>query len=269
VTNATGPAERDRLARLFGLIAVRAGEAILQVRADAGDLRVKPDGSPVTSADLHADEIIYRSLRRNLPDWPVISEETCSATAALDADRFVLVDPLDGTREFIQGRDEFTVNIALIENRTPVVGAVYAPALRDLYIAGATACRMTVADRDASPSFSGLRMMQARPLPPQGWCAVVSRSHLDPATQGWIDRHPVAELRPSGSSLKFCAVAAGDADVYPRLAPTMEWDTAAGHAVLLAAGGSVTGLDGEPLQYGKPEFRNGHFVAWAAPCIDD
>src|SRR4029077_9906066 len=125
--------------------------------------------------------------------------------------------------------------------------------------------RMAVLRRGPSPTFGGLSAIEVRPLPAQGWRAVVSRSHLDPATQAWIDRHPVAELRRWGSSLKCCAIAAGEADVYPRLAPTMEWDTAAGHAVLLAAGGSVTDLDGHPLQYGKPEYRNGPFVAWGQP----
>ena len=256
--------ECDRLARLFGLIAVRAGEAIMQARASAADPGTKSDGSPVTAADLAADEIIRQCLQRNLPHLPVITEETCSGAPVVDADRFILVDPLDGTREFIQGSGEFTVNIALIENRMPVAGAVYAPALRQLYIGGATACRMAVAHHGPSPAFSALCAMEVRRLPAQGWRAVVSRSHLDAATQAWIDRHPVAELRPSGSSLKFCTIAAGEADVYPRLAPTMEWDTAAGHAVLRAAGGCVTDLDGQPLRYGKPEYRNGHFVAWAA-----
>lgn len=260
--------ERDRLARLFGVIAVRAGEAIMQARAIPNDPATKSDGSPVTEADLRADEIIRHCLQRNLPDLPVITEETCSGAPVVDADRFVLVDPLDGTREFIQGSGEFTVNIALIEDRTPVAGAVYAPALQQLYLGGSTACRMTVAHHAAGPTFSALCAMEVGRLPAQGWRAVVSRSHLDAATQAWIDRHPVAELRPSGSSLKFCAIAAGDADVYPRLAPTMEWDTAAGHAVLLAAGGSVTDLDGQPLRYGKPAYRNGHFVAWAAVCGD-
>jgi 3'(2'), 5'-bisphosphate nucleotidase len=266
VTNAPCLDDRDRLARLFGVIAVRAGEAIMQARAGAGDPDTKSDGSPVTAADLAADEIIRQCLHRNLPDLPVITEETCSGAPVVDADRFVLVDPLDGTREFIQGSGEFTVNIALIENRMPVAGAVYAPALQQLYIGGSTACRMAVAHHDPSPTFSALRALEVRPLPAQGWRAVVSRSHLDAATQAWIDQHPIAELQPSGSSLKFCAIAAGEADVYPRLAPTMEWDTAAGHAVLLAAGGSVTDLDGQPLRYGKPEYRNGHFVAWASVC---
>ena len=257
---------RDRLARLFGLIAVRAGEAIMQARANADDPGYESDGSPVTAADLKADEIIRRCLQRNVPHLPVITEETGSAAPAVDADRFVLVDPLDGTREFIQGSGAFTVNIALIENRTPVAGAVYAPALRLLYIGGSTASKMAVAHHGHSPTFSALCAMEVRRLPAQGWRAAASRSHLDAATQAWIDRHPVAEVRPSGSSLKFFAIAAGEADVYPRLAPTMEWDTAAGHAVLLAAGGSVTDLDGQPLRYGKPAYRNGHFVAWATAC---
>jgi 3'(2'), 5'-bisphosphate nucleotidase len=268
VTNEPCLDERDRLARLFGLIAVRAGEAIMQARVGAADHGIKADGSPVTAADLAADEIIRQCLLRNLPHVPVITEETCSAAAVVDADRFVLVDPLDGTREFIQGSGEFTVNIALIENRTPVAGAVYAPALQQLYIGGATACRMAVAHHGPSPTFSGLCTIEVGRLPAQGWRAVVSRSHLDAATREWIDQHPVAELRPSGSSLKFCAIAAGEADVYPRLATTMEWDTAAGHAILRAAGGCVTDLDGQPLRYGKPAYRNGHFVAWAAICGD-
>lgn len=268
MTNTSGLEERDRLARLFGLIAVRAGEAIMQARASAADPGFKSDGSPVTAADLKADEIIRQCLQRNLPHLPVITEETCSGAPVVDADRFVLVDPLDGTREFIGGSSEFTVNIALIENRTPVAGAVYAPALQQLYIGGLTACKMAVAYHGSGPTFSALCAMEVRRLPAQGWRAVVSRSHLDAATRAWIDRHPVAELRPSGSSLKFCAIAAGEADVYPRLAPTMEWDTAAGHAVLRAAGGSVTDLDGQPLRYGKPEYRNGHFVAWATVCGD-
>jgi 3'(2'), 5'-bisphosphate nucleotidase len=257
--------ERDRLARLFGLIAVRAGEAILQVRPCAGTNAItKSDGSPVTAADLEADRIIRECLQRDLPGLPVITEETFAAATAVDADKFILVDPLDGTREFIQGRDEFTVNIALIERHAPVAGAVYAPALRQLYLGGTIACRMTVAGHDASPNFGALCPIRAGRLPAQAWRAVVSRSHLDPETRAWIDRHPVGELRPSGSSLKFCVIAAGEADVYPRLAPTMEWDTASGHAILLAAGGSVIGLDGEPLRYGKPGYRNGNFVAWAS-----
>jgi 3'(2'), 5'-bisphosphate nucleotidase len=260
---------RDKLARLFGLIAVRAGQAIMRVREAGDSVRYKDDGSPVTAADLKADEIIRHCLERNVPGLPIITEETCTVPSVVDGERFILVDPLDGTKEFIQGRAEFTVNIAMIEHRKPVVGAVFAPALGRLYIGGLNAYRLEVAGREVDPSFSDMHPIEVTPPPAAGWRIVVSRSHLDAATRQWIDRHAVSELKHSGSSLKFCAIAEGEADVYPRLGPTMEWDTAAGHAVLLAAGGCVTGLDGQPMQYGKPEFRNGHFVAWGmAACTD-
>lgn len=253
---------RDKLARLFGLIAVRAGRAIMRLRGAAANAQLKGDGSPVTAADLAADEIIRHCLRRNVPELPVITEETCTAMSVIDAQRFILVDPLDGTKEFIQGTGEFTVNIALIEHRMPVVGAVFAPALGRLYMGASHAYRLEVAGHDVEPSFSAMHLIEVRRPPAAGWRVVVSRSHLDPATRQWVERHAVSELKPSGSSLKFCAIAEGEADVYPRLAPTMEWDTAAGHAVLLAAGGHVTDLEGRPMQYGKPQYRNGHFIAW-------
>ncbi len=253
---------RDKLARLFGLIAVRAGKAILEVRRAGADARLKGDGSPVTAADLAADEIIRGCLERNVPELPVITEEAWTASPFVNAERFILVDPLDGTKEFIQGTPEFTVNIALVERGRPVVGAVYAPALRRLYLGGLDAYRMEISHHDEDLSFSGMHPIEVKPSPEAGLRVVVSRSHLDAATREWIERQPVSELKPSGSSLKFCAVAEGEADVYPRLAPTMEWDTAAGHAVLCAAGGSVTHLDGKEMLYGKPEYRNGQFIAW-------
>ena len=228
----------------------------------ASNPQTKRDGSPVTAADLAADEIIRHALARDLPGVPVITEESCAAAPVNDDERFILVDPLDGTREFIKGSDEFTVNIALIERGTPTAGAVYAPALRRLYVGGATAHRLDVASADAEPKFDGMKPIRVRRPPPEGWHVVVSRSHLDPGTRQWIGRHRVAELWPAGSSLKFCAVAEGEADVYPRLAPTMEWDTAAGHAVLLAAGGRVTDPELRPMSYGKPDYRNGNFIAW-------
>jgi 3'(2'), 5'-bisphosphate nucleotidase len=256
--------DRDKFARLFGLIAVRAGQAIMRVHKTGTSEQMKADGSPVTAADLEADEIIRHCLERNLPELAVITEETCNEASFVDTERFILVDPLDGTKEFIQGTAEFTVNIALIEHKKPVAGAVYAPALRRLYVGGSNAYRLEVAEHDADPSFSGMHPIEVRRSPAAGWRVVVSRSHLDGATRQWVERHAVSELKPSGSSLKFCAVAEGEADVYPRLAPTMEWDTAAGHAVLLAAGGCVTDLGGQPMQYGKPGFRNGDFIAWGA-----
>jgi 3'(2'), 5'-bisphosphate nucleotidase len=257
--------EFDRLARLFGLIAVRAGEVIMDARADACRPDYKADGSPVTAADVKADEIVRGCLQRNLPDLPVITEETCTGAPPIAAGRFVLVDPLDGTKEFIQGNDEFTVNIALIEHGNPVAGAVYAPALHQVYMGGTNAYKLKTRASNGTLSFSKMRAIGVRVAPPERWRAVVSRSHLDGATKAWVERHAIPDLRASGSSLKFCVIAEGEADVYPRLAPTMEWDTAAGHAVLLAAGGTVTDLDGCPMRYGKLDYRNGDFVAWGTP----
>ncbi|HLZ02864.1 MAG TPA: 3'(2'),5'-bisphosphate nucleotidase CysQ [Bradyrhizobium sp.] len=254
--------DRNKAARLFGQIAIRAGRAIMKAREARHHPEYKSDGSPVTAADLAADEIIRDSLARHLPGLPVITEETCTAASAADAACFALVDPLDGTKEFIKGSDEFTVNIALIADHLPVAGAVYAPALRRLYVGGASAHRLDATGDDAAQSLDGLRPIRVRQAPRAGWRAVVSRSHLDPDTRRWIEAHRIAELCSAGSSLKFCTIAEGEADVYPRLGPTMEWDTAAGHAVLLAAGGRVTDLDGQPMRYGKPAFRNGSFVAW-------
>lgn len=253
--------DADDVANLFGSIAVHAGAAILQARDAAKAPRYKSDGSPVTAADLAADEVIRRELTQHLPGIAVITEESCTAAAAPTSDRFILVDPLDGTREFIGGSTEFTVNLALIERGTPVAGAVYAPALRLLYVGGNTARRLVLANEDGEPDPNKMQPVAVRPPPPEGWHVLVSRSHLDPGTKEWIERQRVAEQRTAGSSLKFCIIAEGEADVYPRLGPTMEWDTAAGHAVLKAAGGSVNDLDGRPLRYGKPEFRNGSFIA--------
>lgn len=255
-------ADPDQLARRFGQIAVHAGSAIMKARAEAHRPQYKSDGSPVTAADLAADEIIRHALRRHVPDVAVVTEESCAGAPVIDAEHFILVDPLDGTSEFVKGSDEFTVNIALIAHGKPVAGVVYAPALRRLYLGGTSAHRLDLASDDADPDFGKLRSIRVMPPPPTGWRVVVSRSHLDPQTRQWIERVRVAELRPGGSSLKFCAIAEGEADVYPRLGPTMEWDTAAGHAVLLAAGGRVTDLDGQPMVYGKPDYRNGSFVAW-------
>jgi 3'(2'), 5'-bisphosphate nucleotidase len=255
-------ADPDQLARRFGLIAVRAGNAIMKARAEGHDTQYKSDGSPVTAADLAADEIIRRALQQHVPDVAVVTEESCAGLPAIDAERFILVDPLDGTREFVKGSDEFTVTIALIASGNPVAGAVYAPALRRLYLGGTSAHRLDLASDHVDPDFGKLRSIGVKPPPSAGLRVVVSRSHLDPRTRQWIERKRVAKLRPEGSSLKFCAVAEGEADVYPRLGPTMEWDTAAGHAVLLAAGGRVTDPDGQPVLYGKPDYRNGDFVAW-------
>ncbi len=257
--------EFDGLARLFGLVAVRAGVVVMDARADVCRPDYKADGSPVTAADLRADELIRSCLERNLPAIPVVSEETCSGAFAGEAEQFILVDPLDGTKEFIQGKDEFTINIALIQAGRPVAGAVYAPALQQLYMGGTHAYKLAIRASEDALSFSKMHPIMVRAAPLGNWRAVVSRSHLDAATKAWIESYGIVDLQPSGSSLKFCVIAEGEADVYPRLAPTMEWDTAAGHAVLLAAGGTVTDLDGSPIRYGKPDYRNGDFIGWGKP----
>ncbi len=226
---------------------------------------LKSDGSPVTAADIAAERFIRSHLAGTMPGVPIIAEESFNASRGeLAPDCFLLVDPLDGTREFISGRDEFTVNIALIEKGSPVVGAIFAPALNELSLAGTTAYRASVRPGEAVSESTALSKIATSSVPAAGMRAIGSRAHMDPTTECWLQQLPVVKLYSAGSSLKFCLVARGSADVYPRLAPTMEWDTAAGHAILLAAGGCVVGLDGAPLRYGKAEcgFKNAEFVAW-------
>ena len=262
---------RNDIAIAFGSIAVEAGRAIMAVRGSGAGVQHKPDGSPVTQADIDADRIICQRLASLLPGVPVVTEEASETHAFSGAGRFILVDPLDGTREFTSGRDEFTVNIALIDHGEPVAGAVYAPALNRLYVAGASAFRADVRAAERVPGWQAMRALTTDAAPYDRLRAVASHSHLDSLTRSWLDKRPIAELRSAGSSLKFCMIAEGEADVYPRLAPTMEWDTAAGHAILAAAGGCVVRVDGLPLGYGKCEagFRNESFIAWGTRhCCD-
>ncbi|MBX9840439.1 MAG: 3'(2'),5'-bisphosphate nucleotidase CysQ [Xanthobacteraceae bacterium] len=259
---------RDELAFSFAATAVAAGKIIMSARDASNDVEHKADGSPVTRADREADDFIRAQLAAALPGVCAITEETFERTQhhnnAASLDRFVLVDPLDGTREFVAGRDEFTVNIALIEAGRPVVGAVYAPAMSLLYMSSARAYRVKAEPGDGLPARSTWRELKTSPAPAGGLRAVASRSHLDPDTRRWLEERKIASVVSAGSSLKFCTVAEGQADVYPRFGPTMEWDTAAGHAILEAAGGCVLGLDGSPLCYGTmtAAFRNSAFVAW-------
>jgi 3'(2'), 5'-bisphosphate nucleotidase len=243
--------------------AQRAGGAIMAVYATDFSVRGKADASPVTEADEAAERIILEDLASIAPAVPVVAEESVAAgRVPVIAGRFFLVDPLDGTREFVAHRDEFTVNVALVENGQPVLGVVFAPARRELYWGDVRAGRAGRIEADPDGTMPSLGTpITVRAPPERGLTAVASRSHRTPETDAFLSRFAVAEFRSIGSSLKFCLVAAGEADLYPRVGTTMEWDTAAGHAVLLAAGGSVTGLAGEPFRYGKPGFKNGNFVA--------
>ena len=244
--------------------AQRAGGAIMAVYATDFSVQAKADSSPVTVADEAAEKIILADLARIAPSTPVVAEEAVSAgKVPIVTDQFFLVDPLDGTKEFIAHRDEFTVNVALIEAGLPVMGVVFAPARRELYWGDVRAGKAGRIDADPDGTMPSLgTAISARPLPADALIAVASRSHRSPETDTFLANYPVREFRSIGSSLKFCLVASGEADIYPRLGTTMEWDTAAGHAVLAAAGGRVTTLEGEPFTYGKPGYRNGHFVAW-------
>jgi 3'(2'), 5'-bisphosphate nucleotidase len=243
--------------------AQRAGGAIMAVYATDFAVRDKPDSSPVTVADEAAERIILADLAAIAPDVPVVAEESVAAgKVPVIAERFFLVDPLDGTREFVSRRDEFTVNIALVEAGEPVLGVVFAPARRELYWGDVRAGRAGHIDADPDGTMPSMgEAINARTPPDGSLVAVASRSHRTPETDAFLANYPVTEFRSIGSSLKFCLVATGEADLYPRIGPTMEWDTAAGQAVLMAAGGRVTTLDGAPFRYGKPGFRNGDFVA--------
>lgn len=257
------PTERDALAAAFGAIACEAGALILSLRTPDIAARRKADGSPVCRADEEAEALILARLAAILPGVSVIAEESfAQRRGGAVPERFLLVDPLDGTREFLAGHDEFTVNIALIENGEPVVGAVCAPALHEVYVAGARAFQ---ANMSAAPlAADTMKSVATAANPGTGPRALASRSHLDPQTERWLAERGITQLLRRGSSYKFCLIARGEADVYPRLAPTMEWDTAAGHAILKAAGGSVLALDGSPLRYGKKDagFENAGFIAW-------
>lgn len=244
-----------------------AGRRILSYFGQA-DVELKADASPVTAADREADTILVQSLKALAPDIPVISEESSPLQDITPNGRFFLVDPLDGTKEFIHGRDEFTVNVALIDQGAPCFGLVYAPALSKLYVTVAPG-KAVMAPLDASkpaPDFSELEItpLGARAANPSALIAAVSRSHMDEQTQEFLIEHSITQTHATGSSLKFCCLAEGLADVYPRFGRTMEWDTAAGHAVLNAAGGRVLDASGAPLTYGKRErgYDNPGFIAW-------
>ena len=259
-------ADRQAAARLLAPLTdlvARAGRAILAVDRKAMSVAGKRDGSPVTDADLASDRIIAEGLAMIAPDVPVVSEERPSA--GLSSSTFFLVDPLDGTKEFIAGRGEFTVNIAMVVHGTPILGLIGAPALgltwRGIVGQGA--------ERLSTGTAGGSSAIHTRPLPTSGepWVAAVSRSHFDALTEAFIDARPGAVRQALGSAVKFAHVAEGLADIYPRLAPTHEWDVAAGCALVTAAGGKITDPQGGELRFGQAEasFVVPAFIAWGDP----
>ena len=248
-------------------LVIRAGDAILAINRAALKIEGKADGSPVTDADLAADRIISEGLLRLAPDIPTLSEERVDSAKLPFRGSFFLVDPLDGTKEFVAGRDEFTVNLALVTNGSPLLGIVGAPALGIVWrgLVGRGAERLWLDEagrRQAAP-------IHTRPIPKSGdpWVAAVSRSHGDARTEAFIRTRPGAIRQQLGSALKFGRLAEGTVDIYPRLAPTSEWDVAAGHAVVTAAGGKVTDANGAPLRFGvgTEGFIVPSFIAWGDP----
>jgi 3'(2'), 5'-bisphosphate nucleotidase len=261
--------DRDTAAALMepltGLV-IRAGTAILAVNRAAMRIDGKVDGSPVTEADLAADRIINEGLARLIPAVPALSEERADlATPPYDGS-FFLIDPLDGTREFVAGRAEFTVNLALVTNGTPLLGIIGAPALGLIWrgLVGRGAERLVTVE-----GIIRAEPIHTRPFPPRGnpWIAAVSRSHGNARTEAFIESRPGAIREMLGSAVKFGRVAEGAVDIYPRLAPTHEWDVAAGHAVVTAAGGKITDAQGADLQFGKAgkDFIVPAFIAWGDP----
>jgi len=245
-------------------IAVEAGHATLAHFDESGSMEVetKGDGSPVTIADREAEAIIERKLKEILPDIPIIGEEAAAEGRLPDlagADYFWLVDPLDGTKEFISGSGDYTVNIALVHKGTPVLGVIYAPAKGELYAGHAEGGAVRwLEDTDAE------KVIHVRRPPKEGLTVVASRNHGDGGRlDAFLDGHKVEKLIKRGSSLKICAVAAGKADLYPRFGPTCEWDTAAGDAILRAAGGMLATTGGQPFTYGHADrkFLNPEFIA--------
>lgn len=258
----------EKLTVVMRRLALQAGERIMEIyRSDDFDVKVKSDASPVTEADEAADALISAGLRAEFPGMVLVTEEQ-AASHSKKADTFLIVDPLDGTKEFINRRGDFTVNIAYVENGVPTRGVVYAPAKGRMFL--------TIADGSSVEETGGLAQDAMGPTAPLrvadadngALMVVASKSHRDQATDDYIAKYAVKDMTSAGSSLKFCLVATGEADLYPRVGRTMEWDTAAGDAVLRGAGGRVVRFDDHtPLTYGKDGYANPFFIAHA-PGVD-
>ena len=260
--------EYDKLIPVIRRLALEAGDRIMDIyNAEAFEVKVKSDNSPVTEADEAADALISDGLRAEFPDVLLVTEEQ-AASHVQKADSFLIVDPLDGTKEFVHRRGDFTVNIAYVENGVPTRGVVYAPARARMFFTLADGRSVEEAgpfDRETTGAHSPIQVSR----PDNGALMVVaSKSHRDQATDDYIGKYAVKDMKSAGSSLKFCLIATGEADIYPRVGRTMEWDTAAGHAVLHGAGGKVVRYDDHsPLTYGKADYANPFFIAYS-PDVD-
>ena len=260
--------DTSRLVPLMRRLALEAGDRIMTVyNGPDFEVRAKGDASPVTEADEAADAVISAGLREAFPDVTLITEEQADSHA-LTAQTFLIVDPLDGTKEFVQRRGDFTVNIAYVQDGVPVAGVVYAPAKGRLFYTQTDGSAVEETGPFDKDSPGPLRPLRVSTPDNAALMVVASKSHRDQATDDYISRYAVRDMTSAGSSLKFCLVATGEADLYPRLGRTMEWDTAAGDAVLRGAGGHVVRFDDHtPLSYGKSGWDNPFFIALAPGVV--
>lgn len=258
----------EKLVTVMRDLSLEAGDKIMEIyNADDFDVKVKSDDSPVTEADEAADAIISAGLRAAFPDVLLVTEEQ-SASHTENADTFLIVDPLDGTKEFIHRRGDFTVNIAYVENGVPTRGVVYAPAKGRMFFTTADGSSVEEVGPFTRGTIGRLDPINVSEPDNSALMVVASKSHRDQATDDYINKYAVKDMKSAGSSLKFCLIATGEADIYPRVGRTMEWDTAAGHAVLHGAGGKVVRFDNhQPLVYGKDGYANTFFIAYS-PKVD-
>ena len=258
----------EKLTQVMRRLALEAGDKIMEIYADPDfEVRSKSDESPVTEADEAADAIISAGLRAAFPDVALVTEEQADSHGQ-SVSTFLIVDPLDGTKEFIKRRGDFTVNIAYVVDGVPVRGIVYAPAKDRLFYTDAAGVSVEETGDFAKDAVGSVAPMQVSKPDNEALLVVASKSHRDQATDDYINKYNVKDSKSAGSSLKFCLVATGEADIYPRVGRTMEWDTAAGHAVLTGAGGAVVRFDDHStLTYGKAGFANPFFIAYA-PGVD-
>ena len=254
----------DRLTVVMRKLALEAGDKIMEIyQSPDFEIRSKSDDSPVTEADEAADRIISDGLTESFPDIPLVTEEQ-AASHSVDAQTFLIVDPLDGTKEFINRRGDFTVNIAYVVDGVPVRGVVYAPAKERMFFTLSDGTSVEETAPFSKTEIGQTTRISVSDPDNSALLVVASKSHRDQATDDYISKYKVADMKSAGSSLKFCLIATGEADLYPRVGRTMEWDTAAGHAVLAGAGGQVVQfVDHSTLTYGKAEFANPFFIAYA------